>query len=124
MTGAEELVQRGIPPHRTLHMRAHVGEDSRVRTALDHVDGQVLLRRRPDVLRESHLELGRLAVGDARDVTDLSPDDLLLSEEGGDEEADDRNAEQYGDDRTRNLSPENAELTAAQPPPSTKRHNG
>jgi hypothetical protein len=47
---------------------------------------------------------------------------LLLPEERGDEEPDDRNAEEHGDDGARHLGPEDAELTAAQPPWVTTRH--
>src|SRR6266480_1387726 len=123
VTRAEELVERGFPAHRALHVRAHVGEDLRVIPALDDVDGQVLLGRRPDVLREGDLELGRLAVPHARDVADFSPDGLLLTEERRNQEPDDWNAEQHGDDGARNLGAQKAELAAAQPPWVTMRHS-
>ena len=62
------------------------------------------------------------AARDAGDVADFSPYDLLLPEEGGDEEADDRNAEQHGDDGAGHLGPKDGKLTAAQPPRVTMRH--
>src|SRR6202521_2953750 len=103
-------------------MRAHVGKDPGVVSAFDHVDREVGLRGRPRVERKGDVELGRLAVRDAGDVADFSPYDLLLPEEGGDEEADDRNAEEHRHDGPRNLSAEDAELPAAQPPRVTMRH--
>src|SRR2546421_4265880 len=124
MTGAEKLVQRVIPAHRTLHVGAHVGKDPGVSPGLDHVHRLVGLCRRPRVQGEGDLELGRLSVRNSGDVGYFSPDDLLLPEKRGDEEPDDWNAKQHHYHGTRNLGAKDAELTAAQPPRVTTRHSG
>ena len=104
-------------------MGADVREDPVVRVDLHDIDGQLDIGAGPLAEREGDLELGRFPIGYAGDVAHFTPDRLLAAKDGGEYEANDRNAEQHGDHGARHLRAEERELAATQSPRITTCHS-